>query len=689
MKKIYFVLLLTVFSMSLSAQKGSSEKPVGLGEVTVTARRILSDIGVQKTELDSSALRENITNSLAEVLSQNSTIFIKSYGRATLATASFRGTAPSHTQVTWNDIKINSPMLGMVDFSLIPSYFIDDANLFHGGSSTGVTGGGLGGAITLNTKPSDMKGFNVRYIQGISSFDTYDEFARVTYGNNKWQSSTRFLYSSSDNDFKYTNYDTKVPVKDDNDNIIGWENPIQRNRNGGFKDMHILQELYYNAGNTGRFGLYGWYMDSERGIPNLSTDKKDENLTKHQQDERTLRAGASWNKSSENLSISGKAGYTYTDMRYVYKRGLGNGEMADMINSKSYTNTIFGKFGAQYFLNDKWLFIADLAVNQHFVDSRDKAIILQNGEIGIVGYDQGRIELSGFVSAKYTPTKRLGLAVNLREEMYKDTFTPLIPGFFADYLVSRRGNIVLKASIARNYRTPTLNDLFFMPGGNPDLKTEKGYTYDGGVEFTMKNKHLTFRGELTAYDSHIRDWILWVRPYDGAYYMTPINVKKVHSYGLESKGKFIAQIDKDWKLEVEGNYAITKSINKSDDSEDEEGSKYKPGESIGKQLPYIPKYSSAIIGRLMWKKWILTYKWLYYSERFTRTDNKVTITDNLGAYYMNDVSLEKQFSLSWADCSLKVSVNNLFDEEYQSELSRPMAGRNFGLFIGITPRFLK
>ncbi len=33
-----------------------------------------------------------------------------------MATASMRGTAPSHTKVTWNGMSLNSPMLGMVDF---------------------------------------------------------------------------------------------------------------------------------------------------------------------------------------------------------------------------------------------------------------------------------------------------------------------------------------------------------------------------------------------------------------------------------------------------------------------------------------------------------------------------------------------------------------------------------------------
>ncbi|NLH23910.1 MAG: Plug domain-containing protein, partial [Bacteroidales bacterium] len=95
-----------------------------LDSIRITARARLRDMGVQKTSLDSLELRNDITGSLAQVLTRTSTLFIKHYGRATLSTASFRGTSPSHTQVTWNGMKINSPMLGMVDFSTIPSYFV-------------------------------------------------------------------------------------------------------------------------------------------------------------------------------------------------------------------------------------------------------------------------------------------------------------------------------------------------------------------------------------------------------------------------------------------------------------------------------------------------------------------------------------------------------------------------------------
>lgn len=85
-----------------------SSRTIRLKEAVVTGRH-LADIGVTKMNLDSVALRQNVTNSLGDLLSQSTPVFIKSYGRGTMATASFRGTAPSHTQVTWNGMKTIRP----------------------------------------------------------------------------------------------------------------------------------------------------------------------------------------------------------------------------------------------------------------------------------------------------------------------------------------------------------------------------------------------------------------------------------------------------------------------------------------------------------------------------------------------------------------------------------------------------
>lgn len=44
----------------------------------------MKEIGVQKTKFDSLALKENIALSMADILTFNSSVFVKSYGRATL-----------------------------------------------------------------------------------------------------------------------------------------------------------------------------------------------------------------------------------------------------------------------------------------------------------------------------------------------------------------------------------------------------------------------------------------------------------------------------------------------------------------------------------------------------------------------------------------------------------------------------
>ena len=56
---------------------------------------------------------------------------------------------------------------------------------------------------------------------------------------------------------------------------------------------------------------------------------------------------------------------------------------------------------------------------------------------------------------------------------------------------------------------------------------------------------------------------------------------------------------------------------------------------------------------------------------------------------MSNISLEKGLSFRPMDIQLKFAVNNLFDEDYLSVLSRPMPGINFEFFIGITPKFGK
>ena len=266
--------------------------------------------------------------------------------------------------------------------------------------------------------------------------------------------------------------------------------------------------------------------------------------------------------------------------------------------------------------------------------------------------------------------------------MYGKDWTPLIPAFYADYMLSKAGNVRAKASISRNYRFPTLNDLYFQPGGNPDLQPEHGFTYDGGVSFAFaKEGRYAVHGEATWFDSYIDDWILWI-PLGGKQdFWTPKNLKKVHAYGVELKAGFDRTWNRDWQVGADGNFSWTPSINNGDPVDWYD-------KAIGKQLVYIPEYSASVTGRLTYRSWRFIYKWCYYSERFTTSDNSMkTKIGRVKPYFMSDVSLEKAFSLRWADFTVKGVVNNLFNEEYESVLSRPMPRLNYELFLDIRPRW--
>ncbi len=652
-----------------------------LREVVVWGNRPMKEIGVQKTMFDSVALKENVALSMADILTFNSSVFVKSYGRATLSTVSFRGTSPSHTQVTWNGMRINNPMLGMTDFSTIPSYFIDKASLLHGTSSVNETGGGMGGLVKLATSADVAEGVNVQYVQGVGSFRTFDEFARFTYGSEHWKVSGRVVYSSSPNDYKYVNHDKKMLVYDDDKNIVYSYHPTERNKSGAFKDFHALQEIYYDSNRGDRMGLNLWYVNSNRELPMLTTDYGNERNFENRQREQTLRGVLSWDHFRSNWKFAAKGGYIHTWMAYDYKREVAENNWSSMTRSRSRVNTFYGQAEGEYTPAKKWYFTAGLSAHQHFVRSEDKNIILQDGDRAIVGYDKGRIEISGSLSAKWQPADRLGVSAVVREEMFGHSWAPVIPAFFVDGLLSRRGNVMLKASVSRNHKFPTLNDLYFLPGGNPDLRSETGWTYDAGFSFDSGWSEpfpVSIGGSATWFDSRIDDWIIWLPTTKG--FFSPRNVKKVHAYGMEGKLNIAFEPVKDVFIDLNGSYSWTPSIN--------EGKKMSAADqSVGKQLPYVPEHSASFTGRVTWRSWSFLYKWAYYSERYTMSSNDYSITGHLPEYFMSNVSFEKGFSSKSVDLQLKLAVNNLFNEDYLSVLSRPMPGINFEFFIGITPKF--
>ena len=666
MRRVALILALLALPLSLLAEERDwLREGLDIPEVQVLAHRPMRDIGIEQTKIDSAMLHQTVSLSMADILSFNSSIFVKNSGRATLSTVAFRGTSSAHTQVLWNGLRINSPMLGMTDFSMIPSFLVDNATLLHGSSSVAESGGGLGGAVRLSTEPTAQEGFGLHFVQGVGSFCTFDDFLRLTYGKGRWNSSTRVVFSTSRNDYRYRNYDKKENIYDDDHNIVGQYHPVERNRNAAFRDTHLLQELYYKTKSGDRLSLNAWYTNSRRELPLLTTDYGSSPDYENYQRENSFRGVVSYNHNRRTWRVGAKAGYLYSWLAYDYSYN----QVASTA-SRSRINTIYGSVAGSYSFEDRRLLLSgDITLHENFVSSED----------GTVGYDARRTELSAMVSARWQPIERIGVAATLREELFGKEWSLPIPMVAIETTLSKRGNLMLRASASRNHRAPSLNDLYFRPGGNPELRSEQGWSYDAGLSSEFGRNDI-YRLKMSAswFESWINDWILWLPTNKG--FFSPRNVKSVHSYGIEAQASLWVRLSKDWRLDLSGSAAWTPSVNV--------GRAISSGDnSIGKQLPYIPLFSASVTGRITFRSWALLYKWCHYSERYTMSSNDISLTGKLPPYFMNNIELEKQFNFSWASLSLKGIINNLFNEEYISTLSHPMPGINFEIFVGIRPKW--
>ena len=364
-------------------------------EVSVSAYRRLSDTGLQRTTLDTTILHQNVALSMSDILTQHSSLFIKSYGRATESTVEFRGTSPSHTQVLWNGMKINSPMLGTVDFSTIPAYFVDEANLLHGASSLTLTGGGLGGAVDLATRPVSEQGFGLQYIQGVGSFHTFDQFLRFTYGSERFTSSTRVCYATSDNDFRYTNYDKKVDERDADGHIIKSYHPTERNRSGYFHDLHVMQEFAFRPVFGGTLNASAWYTHSLRGLPFLSVDYRDDRDFTNEQGQDAVRSVVAWQRAlGTQWRMNARLGYAYQSIAYDYsttRSPIDDSpvEKTVITASHSYSQQADLEVKTDYMPAADWLLTATLGLTYDHVRSRDRSPF----HIGD-NYNEGRMESS-------------------------------------------------------------------------------------------------------------------------------------------------------------------------------------------------------------------------------------------------------------------------------------------------------
>lgn len=612
-----------------------SQDTITLDAVNIAAERFKTEVlnPLVMKKVDSLVLENKSTSTLSELLIQHSPVFIKTYGPGGVSTASFRGTTASHTLVLWNGFQLNAPTLGQVDFSTIPVFLADDIDL-KWGSGTSNNSGGLGGAVSIGNQTGFGKGLILDLKQTYGSFNTLGSFVTAGYCGNRASFRVKAYRNSSDNDFEYYNHVVLPPR-------------MMRQRNADFVDYGVMPEMSLLF-KHGVLSASSWNQWNNRNLPQAMPNilKGTEEWTKDNFSRNFLSYKLFWDSGSAQL----KSAVFVENQRYFLLTHASNDSVVTQINSDNKALILHQIADMEQQLSAAWKLKAKLQWDRERVNSNNYQDT------------KHRDMVSAYAAIEGNPVENADLSLTARYDIVDGKSMGLFPTATFSYHFQKGFGLTMGYS--HNYRNPSLNDLYWYPGGNPDLLPENGRTVDVAFSYNRKKGGWKVDFRTGAYASKVRNWIQWV-PTSYRFWV-PQNVAMVFARGIENHVD-LNYAKGDWKASLSGNYVFTFTTDESENAQ-----QYG---ILGKQLIYIPRHHGNLFADIRWTTWDLSYTMEVTGCRNTSYANS-TLFD-LPSYVLHHLSLGKQ----WNKFRVELRCNNITDKDYENVLWRPMPGRSFEVMV--------
>ncbi len=545
------VVLLLFVAFRLSAQQDTAHL---LPSVTVSALSLRTTMPGERTErFDSTQLSTAQHQSLADLLSSQSGVYIKSYGLGSLATSSIRGGSASQTAILWNGLPIQSPMNGLSDLSLLPAIIADEVTMHYGSSGAQWGSGAVGGVLSIQNKMA-QKGMGLRYNASTGSFGLQSHQAKMQWSNGRLSVVSKLFTSKAANDFSY---------------ISNPDLPAKKQTNAAFEQRGFLQEFYWVPSAKSQISVHVWRQFNHREIPPTTTQNK----SLAQQTDHALRILLQAHRIYKKHVLQAKSA--------VF------GETIDYQDEQIGVRALSGFKTYLLELEDKWQFHrgwqAQFGAQQTWYQAsadgyNDTLQEVRSAVFGNLRYERNQFKIQ----------------LTARQEWQDGRAVPFMPGLGASYSIFK--DLEVHAKLSRHYRLPTLNDRYWRPGGNLGLLPESGWGIEGG-----------FRGlgySLTAFHRLIDNWILWSVA-EGQVYWSANNITAVRSRGVEQRFTY----GKSWKskhLRVITGYDWVRSTN--------EIALTRPKLAAGEQLIYTPVHRAFMSMDMGWKTTALLWTAQYTSS---------------------------------------------------------------------------
>jgi iron complex outermembrane receptor protein len=600
------------------------------------------------------------SQSLANLLAQQSSVFVKSYGVNSMATLTLRGASAAQSSVLWNGVPILNPALGVADISLLRTGLFNEVKLQYGSSAALFGSGNVGGALMLDDEPANF--YNRKDVTlhlGYGSYGRMDGSVKTLLQNNKFKIGLNGFYQRATNDFSYNDV----------------QGNVQHLANARLKGGGGLLSADYNLNKKGtsnkeKLYLRIWLQQYSREIPPALFEQ----FSVKKQTDNSLRTLLGWEKNTRRSTWYAKGSYSREYLHYT--------DSTVLLNNKNTVQQYYQEVGWKYQLqnpdrpglkNDGQHLLMVYAPIQYSVASGEN-----------ISTHESQFRPALVAAYRYTGYHdKLLVNAAVRQEWVNGNTAPLLPGIGGSFQLldkettQRKSRVGLQfiANLQRTYRIPTLNELYYFPGGNPDLKPEQGWSQDAGYAFSyafhllpeqerskaLKAYRLVFTHELNFFNRNIQDWIYWL----GGAIWTPHNIAKVHSRGMDMNNKIELTVG-EIKLHAGVNYTYVLSTTEES---------YLPGDgSIGKQIPYTPRYNiQGNIGMQWLDRLFINYNHTYTGYRF------VTVDESQYLEPYNTANIQASYSFYGNKKSLTISaqLQNVFNADYEVVNGRPMPGRNF------------
>lgn len=633
------ILVLLTFAKAQETQQDTA-KVYPMKEIVVTATR--GPISIKDSPSPVEVLtREDIFrlngNSLSDVIRSCAGVQLNDQGSyAALKTLSVRGTSSSQLLVLVDGTRYNSFQNNLVDFSLIPLNNVERIEIVRGGSSALYGADALGGVVHIFTRRiASPFAARTEFSTGSFNYQKYlaegggkfsDAGVLVGYSNEKGRDNFLFTYhrpGSSDTVLERSNNDFVRRQLYVTSNI---------SFNPRSELMFSLQNIEVNRGTPGPFF----------GIGTISEARQDDNdvnvLTNY------------FNRQLDKFEFDVKGNFHYSLQRY---RDPNPFYPIDVY----YRNGFFGLTPQLTML----------------IDSSNRFIIMGEFAQGLLASndfdnDITRVQKSYSLSyeTQYTFERpyfdKISLYATLRYDNISDVGLNSTPKLGINIRAIQMHDIRFHASVGKNFRSPTFNDLYYRGFSNPHLKPEYSTSVDGGIssDIIVAGKHF-FDATYFYLDTDNR--IL----FDPTLFV-PVNIGRAISEGVELqyKGSLFNEF-----LQLRVNYTLTNALKKNKDFQDDT--------TYDKQLPFVPNHLMNVAISLHYEPVVITIAHSIVGQRFTNQNN----SQSLPAYRLTNLTGLSNVAFGGWKSFVKVELNNVFGEKYEIFPLYPMPERNVRLTVGI------